>query len=254
MPLLTVFTPAYNRAHTICRTYSSLCQQTCHDFEWLVIDDGSIDDTQSLLRSYVDDGSFRGRNDRFYGYSKDAPWLKITYIYQDNQGMHGAHNTAYDNITTELNTCIDSDDFAPITCVEKIADFWSSIPERKKRKYAGLVGLDITENGCVIGSKFNHEETTLMEFYHKGGRGDKKLVYRTDIVNEYPRYPLFPNERYVGLASLYNMIDQDYKLLTLNEPLVVVEYQIEGSSANMFKQYCRNPQGFLYCRKKNANL
>ena len=69
------------------------------------------------------------------------------------------------------------------------------------------------------------------------------------VINRYPEYPLFEGERYVGLAYKYMLIDQDYELITLNEPLVIVEYQADGSSFNMFKQYWRNPRGFAFFRK-----
>jgi len=104
---LTIFTPAYNRAHTIGRTYESLCRQTLQDFEWLVVDDGSSDNTRELVEGWIAEGR-----------------IPIRYIYQENQGMHGAHNTAYRNITTPLNTCVDSDDWMPDDAVEKIVSFW----------------------------------------------------------------------------------------------------------------------------------
>ena len=81
---LTIFTPAYNRAHTLVRTYESLCRQTCKDFEWLIVDDGSQDNTRELVDSWIKEGK-----------------IPIRYIYQHNQGMHAAHNTAYDNIVTD---------------------------------------------------------------------------------------------------------------------------------------------------------
>ena len=93
------------------------------------------------------------------------------------------------------------------------------------------------------------KETTLQGFYAAGGKGDKKLVYRTEVIKKYPPYPLFEGERYVGLAYKYMLIDQDYTLLTLNAPLVTVEYQADGSSYNMFKQYWKNPKGFAFFRK-----
>ncbi len=231
MKTLTVFTPAYNRAHTIGRTYKSLCRQTCKDFEWLVIDDGSSDNTKELVEGWIKENK-----------------IPIRYIYQQNQGMHGAHNTAYANITTELNTCIDSDDFMPDDAVENIVYFWK---QNGSDKYAGIIGLDQVVSGEIIGTKFpdNMVETTLQDFYLKGGKGDKKLVYRTDVITKYPPYPLFEGERYVGLAYKYMLIDQDYTLLTLNKPLVTVEYQADGSSYNMFKQYWRNPKGFAFFRK-----
>lgn len=231
MATLSVFTPAYNRAHTIGRTYKSLCRQTSKDFEWLVVDDGSSDNTRQLVEGWIAEGR-----------------IPIRYIYQENQGMHGAHNTAYHNIDTELNTCIDSDDYMPDDAVEKIIAFWN---ENGNDCVAGIVGLDVTENGTIIGTQFpdGMKTTTLQGFYLSGGKGDKKMVYRTDVIKRYPEYPLFKGERYVGLAYKYMLIDQDYELLTLNEPLVIVEYQQDGSSHSMYKQYWNNPKGFAFFRK-----
>ena len=228
---LTIFTPAYNRAHTIDRTYQSLIRQTCKDFLWLIVDDGSTDGTKKLVEGWIRENK-----------------IPISYIYQENQGMHGAHNTAYKNITTELNTCIDSDDWMPHDAVEKIINVWK---EHRHENYAGIIGLDQTADGNLIGTNFpeNLKETTLQGFYEAGGQGDKKLVYRTDIIKQYPEYPLFKGERYVGLAYKYMLIDQDWKLITLNEPLVTVEYQLEGSSFSMYRQYWNNPKGFAFFRK-----
>lgn len=229
--MLTIFTPTYNRAHTLPRTYKSLCAQSCKDFEWLIIDDGSIDNTAEIVNQWINEADF-----------------KIRYIYQENQGMHGAHNTAYKNITTELNTCIDSDDYMPTDAVETIISFWN---KNKNDKYAGFIGLDQRVDGSIIGTSFpdDIQETTLMGFYANGGTGDKKLIYRTDVIKKYPEYPLFEGERYVGLAYKYMLIDQDYKMLTLNKPLVIVEYQANGSSNTMWKQYWNNPRGFAFFRK-----
>ena len=233
---LTVFTPAFNRAHTIGRTYDSLCRQTCKDFCWLVIDDGSSDNTRQLVDEWIAEGK-----------------ISIKYIYQQNQGMHGAHNTAYRNIDTPLNTCIDSDDYMPDDAVEKILKCWH---ECGSDKVAGIIGLDMTEDGKVIGTCFpdGMTTTTLQGFYQAGGKGDKKLVYRTDVIKRYPEYPLFEGEKYVGLAYKYMLIDQDFELITLNEPLVIVEYQQDGSSYNMFKQYWNNPKGLAFYRKAEMRV
>lgn len=231
MKTLTIFTPAYNRAHTLGRTYESLLRQTCKDFEWLVVDDGSSDNTEELVRGWIAENK-----------------IPIRYIKQKNQGMHGAHNTAYHNITTELNTCIDSDDYMPDDAVEKIVRLWK---EKGSDKYGGIIGLDCTEDGKIIGTAFPEDlkETTLTGVYAAGGSGDKKQVYRTDVINSYPDYPIFKGEKYVGLAYKYILLDQDYKLLTINSPLVVVEYQPDGSSYNMYNQYWKNPKGFSFFRK-----
>lgn len=228
-PLLTIFTPAYNRAHTLSRTYESLCNQTCKNFKWLIVDDGSTDGTRCLVEKWISENK-----------------IPIEYIWQENQGMHGAHNTAYEHITTELNTCIDSDDWMPEDAVEKIVNFWN---KNKSDKVAGFVGLDYTAQGELLGTRFKSSVISLWEYNCNEKSGDKKLVYRTDIIKKYPKYPIFPGEKYVSLATLYFLIDLDYPLLTLNEPLVIVDYQLDGSSYSMYKNYVKNPQGFIYDRK-----
>jgi glycosyltransferase involved in cell wall biosynthesis len=237
MKKLTVFTPAYNRAHLLPRLYESLKKQTSQDFTWMIVDDGSVDDTRELINSYIEEDI-----------------LEIQYFYQENQGMHGAHNTAYENITTELNTCIDSDDFMPEQAVEKILSKWESISKEDRQKYSGIIGLDADMKGDLIGSKLTTETTTLEDFYLNGGTGDKKLVYRTEVMKQYPAYPLFEGEKYVGLGYKYLLADQDYQLITLNEILIIVDYQEGGSSNNMFRQYLKNPKGFAFIRKQGMVL
>lgn len=232
MPTLTVFTPAYNRAHTLPRTYESLRSQSCKDFVWLIVDDGSADNTGELVRSWQE------RDNGF----------EIRYIYKPNGGMHTAHNTAYENIDTELNTCIDSDDCMAPGAVEKILRKWESV---RDRGYAGIIALDSDMDGNVIGTGFPEglTATTLMGYYAAGGSGDKKLIYRTDIINRYPPYPVFEGERYVALAYKYRLIDQEYKLAVLDEVVCNVDYQPDGHSTAMFREYVRSPGGFAFWRK-----
>jgi len=228
--ILSVFTPAYNRANTLPRTYKSLLRQTSKDFIWIIADDGSSDNTKEIVEQWIPTSPF-----------------KIVYARQENQGMHGAHNLAYANITTEISVCIDSDDWMPDDAVEKIITFWDT---HRSEKYAGFMGLDITADGKCIGTNLPNQtiETTYTDYYEYIGGGDKKLIYRTDVVKKYLPYPIFNGEKYVGLSSLFMMIDRDYKLLTLNEPLAIVEYQPDGSSLNMYRQYWNNPKGFAYFR------
>lgn len=232
MATLTVFTPAYNRAHTLPGTYESLLQQNNKDFIWLIVDDGSRDNTAELVRSW------QSRDNGF----------EIRYIHKENGGMHTAHNVAYEHIDTELNVCIDSDDCLAPGAVEKILTKWDQVREKG---YAGLIGLDADPSGNLIGTGFpkGMTETTLMGYYASGGSGDKKLVYRTDVINQYPPYPVFEGERYVALAYKYRLIDQDYRLAVLNEVLCHVEYQADGHSMGMWKEYVRSPRGFAAWRK-----
>ncbi|KWU54358.1 glycosyltransferase [Bacillus mycoides] len=236
MENLTIFTPTYNRAYCLASCYESLKRQTCKDFVWLIIDDGSSDNTKELVDSWIAE-----------------KYIKIMYHWQQNQGMHGAHNTAYEMIDTELNICIDSDDYMPDDAVEKILSFWSRYGNDE---VSGIIGLDLYTNGQIIGSKLpeNLKYSTLFNLYNKHGvTGDKKLVYRTELTKKYP-YPIFKNEKYVGLAYKYYMLDQQYEMLLMNEPLCYVEYMPDGSSMNMLNQYRKNPRGFAFYRKELMKL
>ena len=162
--------------------------------------------------------------------------------------MHTAHNTAYEHIDTELNTCIDSDDKLAPDAVEKILKKWEQV---KDQGYAGIIALDADFDGKVSGKGFpdGMTETSVIGYYAAGGSGDKKLIYRTDIINQYPPYPVFEGEKYVALSYKYRLIDQTYKMAVLDEIVCNVEYQPDGSSGTMWKQYLKNPKGFAFWRK-----
>lgn len=236
MKLLTVFTPTFNRASLLPRLYQSLKNQTCKDFVWMIINDGSSDNTDEVVQRFLEEKI-----------------IEIQYIKQKNQGMHGAHNTAYRNCKTELNTCIDDDDMMPENAVEIILNTWNALGENQK-KYSGIIALDAYFDGKIIGTQFTTDATTLEDFYCKGGSGDKKLIYRTEVMNQYPEYPLFEGEKYVGLGYKYLLADQDYELVTLNEVVCLVDYQPEGSSHNMWRQYYKNPKGFAFLRKEQMKI
>lgn len=234
--LLTIFTPAYNRGYTIHKTYESLKRQTNKNFKWLIIDDGSTDNTRELIEKWI----------------KEDNKFEISYIYKKNGGMHSAHNTAYENIDTELNVCIDSDDYMPDDAVEKILSFWE---KNKSDEIAGIAALDAYESGQVIGDRFpdNLKTSALFDLHYKYRiKGDKKLVYRTELTKEYP-YPIFEGEKYVSLSYKYTMIDRKYPLALMNEVLCIVEYMEDGSSLNMINQYRKNPKGFAFLRIHNLN-
>ena len=162
---LTVFTPTYNRAHLLGRVYESLCQQTCQNFEWLVIDDGSTDNTREIIAQYIAEQR-----------------IAIRYVWKENGGLYTGYNTAYANITSPLNVCIDSDDFMPENAVELILQTWN---ERGGEQYAGIIGLDFyADKKQPIGGYFpeNLQEVSLNEISEKGlYKGDAKQVMRSDL-------------------------------------------------------------------------
>lgn len=236
MSQLTIFTPTYNRAYCLHYCYESLKRQTNKNFVWLIIDDGSIDETREIVEGW-----------------KKEKLILIEYIWQKNQGMHGAHNTAYEHIQTELNVCIDSDDYMPDDAVEKILTFWN---EYGNEEVSGLIGLDADSNEQIIGTNLPDylKSATLFELYNTYKvTGDKKLVYRTALTKKYP-YPIFENEKYVGLAYKYYQLDKKYQMLLMNEILCHVEYLPDGSSHNMIYQYYNNPRGFAFYRKELMKL
>jgi glycosyltransferase involved in cell wall biosynthesis len=236
MKQLTIFTPTYNRAYVLNHCYESLTRQTSKDFVWLIIDDGSTDNTEALIHKWQQENK-----------------IDIRYHWQANQGMHGTHNTAYQLIDTTLNVCIDSDDYMANDAVEKILTFWK---QYGSDQVSGIIGLDTDPDNQIIGTRLpDHLRcSTLFDLYHQHNvTGDKKLVYRSVLTKQYP-YPIFGQEKYVGLAYKYYMLDQDYEMLLMNEVLCHVEYLPDGSSRNMLHQYKKNPRGFSFYRKALMTL
>lgn len=233
---LTIFTPAYNRAYTLHKCYESLKRQTNKNFKWMIIDDGSTDNTVDLVAKWKEKSDF-----------------EIIYIYKQNGGMHTAHNTAYQNIDTELNVCIDSDDYLTDDAVEIIVSEWEKV---KSEKLAGLGALNVFESGEIIGSKFpeNIKLSKYFDIYNKYGVvGDKKFIYRTELIKKFP-YPEYEGEKYVGLDYKYKKLDEEYELALINKVVCVVEYMEDGSSKNMLKQYRNNPRGWCFFRVENLKI
>ncbi len=232
IPTLTVFTPAYNRANTLGRTYQSLCRQTCRDFQWVVVDDGSIDNTQALVKQWQNENQ-----------------IPIFYYYKRNGGMASAHNEAYRHINTRLAVCIDSDDWMPDDAVEKILTKWQA---DGSQAYAGIIGIDIYQNGKTVGADFpdslHHCKVRDLDKVHKA-HGDKKYVYVVDIIKRYLPYFEVEGEKYGGVNYIYQVIDRDYDMLCDNTPYCIVEYQADGLSANLFNQYVNSPHVYLHIRE-----
>ena len=233
MKSLTVFTPTFNRAHTLPRLYRSLCNQFCTDFEWLVIDDGSTDGTAELVQEWI---------------KEDI--IPIKYVYKENGGLYTGYNVAYLTIETELNVCIDSDDSMPGNAVERILKTWK---DRGSDRYAGIIGLDVDmDSGKPIGGSFpeNMSECYLHDLYTKRiHRGDTKQVMRTDLMRSVAPMKGFPGERYFNPIYMLLQVCDNYPLLVLNEALCQVEYQ-EGDSmsSNIWRQYLDSPRSFAKMR------
>lgn len=226
MKTLTIITTTYNRAYCIGQVYESLKRQDCKDFCWLVVDDGSTDNTREIIQGFIDEDQ-----------------VEIEYIYQENKGMTGARNTAYNACKTELNTIIDSDDWLADGAVGRIIKFWN---ENKRDDIAGIIALDVNPAGQVIGDSLPEglKETTIMEVFGKYKvTGDKKLVYRSEISRLYP-YPEIPGENFFPPSYKFFQIDLTHKLLILNKGICVVDYNDDSMSFDKIAQYRKCPQGF----------
>lgn len=246
---ITVFTPTYNRATLLVRGYEALCRQTSTDCCWLIIDDGSTDNTSNLVRSWLNISTFQLVDDGFEGFSKDSSWLHIRYCYKENGGLHTGYNKAIELMDTELCVCIDSDDYMPDDAVEKIVKCWR---EKASDKVAGILGLDFYINGGPIGGYFPEGIDTLHiidmvpKYKH---HGDVKVVHRTQLLKEVAPQPSFPGEKYFNPIYLFYKVDMQYPLLLLNDNLCFVEYQEDGMTLNIFRQYVSSPRSFSELRR-----
>lgn len=258
MKTLTIFTPTFNRVHTIIRTYESLCRQTCHDFEWLIIDDGSIDGTRNWVEGLGDKVLSKGQKFDWRGRTLDAeddnhfmielPQFELTYIYKPNGGLYTGYNVAYSIINTDLCVCVDSDDFMPDDAVEKIILKWKS--RDSKKNYCGIVGLDYNVvDKKPIGGFFKNN--FVSDFYADFGHtGDTKLVMRTDLMKTVSPMVGFPGEKDFNPFYMISQVTDEYPILVENSNLCWVEYQIgaDSMSQGIFKQYVRSPKSFAKYR------
>lgn len=266
MKTLTVFTPTYNRKHTLPRTYESLCRQTSRDFDWLVIDDGSSDGTREWIKSLGPKIICSGLKFDWMGRIEEgedenhfviqAPNVRIEYVYKPNGGLYTGYNVAYQTIQTELCVCIDSDDYMPDDAVEKIVEKWKGLSEDEKQKYCGIVGLDFNVvDKKPIGGYFPEDvhEAWATELPHVG---DVKYALRTGLMSEVAPQIGFEGERDYNPHYMQIQVLDQLPILVLNENLCWVEYQIgaDSMSQGIWKQYVRSPRSYAKYRINEMTL
>lgn len=239
MALLTVFTPTYNRAYCLPRAYEAMKRQTCKDFIWLIVDDGSTDNTEELVK----------------GWQAEKNDFEIRYVYKENGGLYSGYTTAFKHIDTELCVCVDSDDFLTDNAVELICKCWQ---ERGNGQVAGIVGLDCSPNGGVIGDPLPELETiNLIDIAigkYRFHNGDRKNIVRTELYRQAVPFDVIPSEKDFNPHFLHLAISKQYDFLILNEKLCVVEYQPGGMTDTVYKQYLRSPRSFRIMRQMDLSL
>ena len=234
MPLITVFTPTYNRAYCLHQCYESLRRQSCKNFLWLIIDDGSTDGTDELVRKWME----------------QSAGFEIRYVYKENGGLHTGYNAAIERLDTELAVCVDSDDYLTDDAIEQICDFWK---KNKDEKVAGIAALDGDSQGNIIGDPFPEQRTInlidLLVGKYKLNNGDRKLVVRSDLYKSVAPQMTFSGEKNFNPHYMHLQISQNHDFLVMNKVLCIVEYQPEGMSNGIFRQYRNSPRSFAQIRR-----
>ncbi|MFA5487874.1 MAG: glycosyltransferase family A protein [Candidimonas sp.] len=171
-PLFTVMTPTFNRAHTLRRVYDSLRAQTCGDFEWLVVDDGSTDDTRGLIESLRAQADF-----------------PVRYVWQLNQHKKAAFNHGVREAAGELIVALDSDDTLEPSALAGMAAVWHGIDARDRHRYVAVTGLCVRPGGRVVGDRFPRDvmdATPLDMWFRYRVRGEKFGCLSSDVLRRFP--------------------------------------------------------------------
>ena len=223
---LTIFTPTYNRAYVLGRVYNSMLKQSNKDFEWVIMDDGSTDNTEELVVQW-----------------EKEKQVCIKYYKQENQGRFAAFNNVKQYFDGELILWCDSDDELVEDAVELIIDTWTGL--QNCSELSGILGYMVNRNYDLIGTEFptNIKSERMFVLYDKYKlKGDKAVVFRNDLVQKYC-YPVFENEKFGGDSLLFNKINDEYPMYLLRNPLVIREYLPDSITNNLLKNHINSANG-----------
>ncbi len=232
---LTIFTPTYNRAKLLFRLYKSLCSQSSKNFEWLIIDDGSNDDTEQVVSLFIAEQK-----------------LNIRYIKKENGGKHTAHNRAIAEANGELFFCVDSDDWLVPNAVELIETYSKQL---QHSDYA-IVGYKSLENGTLLCREFRNQAGHI-GFYslaQQGITGEFSIVMKTDAIRKKP-FPVIAGEKFSTEAVLYDAMDlEDCTVCPCPHVLTVCEYQEDGLTSNIYASLANNPTAYQIYHMQRIDL
>ena len=234
---ITVFTPTYNRAYIIEKLYRSLQRQTFEDFEWLVVDDGSNDDTEKL----------------FSEWQKEENKFPIRFYKQENKGKCQAINTALDLAEGLLFFTVDSDDYLTDDALQKISDWEGELP--KDKPFCGLAANSGTGENETSNPIFTEKflDVSPLERYNRL-KGERAMVFYTEIHKKY-KYPYFEGEKFMTEAVVWNRFANDgYIMRFFNDIIWIYEYQEEGLTKTGNSIFVNNPQGYGLCLKEKAQF
>jgi len=227
-PLFTVFTPTFNRAATLPAVYDSLCQQTFTDFEWLVVDDGSTDNTAELVAEWTKQGRFA-----------------IRFFRQVNGGKHTAFNRGVREARGELLLPLDSDDTLVPGALDTFNRRWLEIPEEQRPAFSGITCQCVDERGGVVGTPLPSSFIDGLP-YQVIARwnlvGERFGFHRTEVLRRFP-FPVFAGERFVPEGLVWNRIGRQYKIRFVCDALRIYRQSTDGLSASVTRIRHKSPLG-----------
>lgn len=224
---ISVLTPTYNRANLLGKLYESLIKNSKYDIEieWLIMDDGSTDDTKIIIKKYIEENK-----------------IEIKYFEQENQGKMVSINKLVEKATGDLIVDCDSDDYFTEDAFKIINEEYKK--NKNENNIYGLCFLKYDQDGKNMGNNFKNKKTTMFDLYFKEGEtGEKAIVFFSSIRKQY-KHELEHNERFVTEARMYHKLDEKYKMICINKPIMICEYQKEGYTQNIVKQFKENPYGY----------
>ena len=230
--MITVFTPTYNRAHTLEKLYQSLFQQDCYDFEWLVINDGSTDNTDTLFKKWL---------------NKEQPF-SIRYYVVKNGGKQRAINEALKLAHGEYFFIVDSDDTLLPHAISFIINAFNSLP--KDESFIGISGIKGGLDGKPlyripkINSTIGYVDANNLEREQYGLQADMAEAFYTDKIRKYT-FPVWKGEKFTPEAVVWNQMALDsYKLRWFNQVIYLCEYQPDGLTRSSWQLLKNNPMGY----------
>lgn len=224
---ISILTPTYNRANLLKNLYNSLLENAKYkvEIEWLIMDDGSNDETRKKVEEW-----------------KKESKIEIKYYYQENQGKMVAINKLVEQATGDLIVDCDSDDYFTKDAFEIISEEYEK--NKSEENIYGLCFLKKDTRGKNMGKNFTKNKTTMFDLYFKEGEdGEKVIVFYSNIRKKY-KHELEKDEKFVTEARMYHKMDEKYKMICINKSIMVCEYQEEGYTKNIKKQFMENPIGY----------